>query len=69
MLLLQPVLGREESVGIGPPREAAGRMGGHVGPWLRVGVHPRRRGSVGPNGSVSWHQVAVIWRSWDVDHW
>lgn len=66
MLLLQPVLGREKSADVGPPSEAAG---GHVGPRLRVGVHPRRRGSVGPNGSVSWHQVAVVWRSWDVDHW
>lgn len=34
------------------------------------GGHPSQaQESVDSNGPVSWHQVAVVWRSWDVGHW
>lgn len=37
---------------------------------MAEGGHPSQvQGSVDPNGSVTWYQVAVVWRSWDVDHW
>lgn len=46
MLLLQPVLGREERspLALVHLAEAAGRMRGHICPRLGVDIHPRRRG-------------------------
>lgn len=69
MLLLQPVLGREKSVGIGPPSRGS-RWDERVRLPMPEGGRPSQaQGSVDPNGSVSWHQVAVTRRSWDADHW
>lgn len=46
MLLLQPVLGREERslLALVHLAEAAGRTRGNICPWLGVDIHPRRRG-------------------------
>lgn len=69
MLLLQPVLGREKSVGIGPPSRGSWWDERVRVPMAEGGRPSQAQGLVDPNGSVSWHQVAVIRRSWDVNHW